>query len=76
MTFLAIGWKNESMKDFRIFDLDCVFRCALIMVVMDHIREVGMHSAYLLALKSFEGNDLNKIPLCSMYLGDFSLDVV
>jgi hypothetical protein len=54
MTFLAIGWKNESMKDFRIFDLDCVFRCALIMVVMGRIREVGMHNAFLLALRSFE----------------------
>ncbi len=54
MTFLAIGLKNESMKDFRIFDLDCVFRCALIMVVMGHISEVGMHNAFLLALRSFE----------------------
>jgi hypothetical protein len=44
--------------------------------MMDHIRKVGMQSAYLLGLKSFEGNDLNKIPLCSMYLGNFSLDVV
>jgi hypothetical protein len=49
-----MGWKNESMKDFRIFDLDCVFRCALIMVVMGHIKEVGMHSANLMALRSFE----------------------
>ena len=71
-----MGWKNEPMNDFRIFDLDCASRWVLNMLMMDHIREVGMQSAYLLALKYFEGNDLNKIPLCSMYLGDFSLDVV
>ncbi len=64
------------MKDFRIFDLDCVFICALNMVVMGHIREVDMQSAYLLALRSFEGNYLNKIPSYSMYLGVFFLDVV
>jgi hypothetical protein len=75
MAFLAIGWKNKSMKDFKIFDLDGVFRCALIMVVMGRIREVGMHSAFLWTLGSFEGNTLNKISSYHMYLGDFSLDV-
>jgi hypothetical protein len=60
ITCFAMGWKNDSIKDFRMPDFDCFPRRVSIMFMTEAIRDVGMQSVNLVTLGSVVGNILNK----------------